>query len=64
MLCAPVKKADSINTLLEVDMRKEHVAGKSYGCDDCSYLKEKRCTLWEMKIAKPKDSHCESHDVK
>ena len=45
-------------------MRKAHVIGKSYGCDDCSHLKGKRCTLWEIKIERPSDSHCVSHNLK
>ncbi len=45
-------------------MRKAHEPGKSYGCDDCSYLKGKRCTLWEVKVENPSDNHCESHNVK
>jgi len=44
--------------------RKAHVPGKSYGCDDCSYLKGNRCKLWEVKVDDPHNSHCESHDVK
>ncbi len=45
-------------------MRIAHNPTKSYGCDDCGYLKGKRCTLWEVKVSDPRDSHCESHQVK
>ncbi len=45
-------------------MRLAHEANKTYGCDDCSYLKGKRCTLWELKVDNPGGSYCESHDVR
>ncbi len=32
---------------------------KDYGCDDCKYLKGKRCTMWEVKVSDPHNSHCE-----
>ena len=32
---------------------------QDYGCDDCKYLKGKRCSLWEIKIDDPHNSHCE-----
>ena len=44
-------------------VRKAHEAGKTYGCDDCSYLKGKRCRLWEVKVNEPEDSCCESHTM-
>ncbi len=45
-------------------MRKAHIKGKTYGCDDCAYLKVKRCKLWEVKVDDPENSHCESHNIK
>ena len=45
-------------------MRLAHDKNKTYGCDDCSYLKGKRCQLWQIKIDDPHNSHCVSHDVK
>jgi len=32
---------------------------KTYGCDDCKYLKGKRCTLWEVKVEDAHNSSCE-----
>ena len=33
---------------------------KSFGCDDCKYLKGSRCRLWEVKVSDPYNSHCDS----
>ena len=33
---------------------------KTYGCDDCRMLKGNYCKLWQIKIADPHNSHCES----
>ena len=39
---------------------KPPVAGDtSVGCDDCKFLKGKRCTMWEVKVSDPHNSHCE-----
>jgi len=32
---------------------------RDYGCDDCKYLKGNRCTMWEVKVDYPYNSHCE-----
>lgn len=32
---------------------------KTYGCDDCKYLKGKRCILWQVKVEDAHNSHCE-----
>ncbi len=29
-------------------------------CEDCVYYKARRCTLWEVSVPNPDDSHCES----
>jgi len=39
-------------------MRKAHKQGQTYGCDDCIYLRGKRCILWEVKVTNPSNSHC------
>ncbi len=39
-------------------------AKKTYGCDDCKYLNGKRCKLWQVAVANPHDSHCESLQIK
>ena len=44
--------------------RKAHNPNKTYGCDGCTYLKGKRCSLWELTIDDPHDCHCESHNLK
>lgn len=44
-------------------MRIAHDKTKTYGCDDCQYLKRKRCQLWEVKVDNPHNSHCESHTI-
>jgi len=31
-----------------------------YGCDDCPKLKNKRCTVWQVKVDDPHNSSCES----
>ena len=36
----------------------------SYGCDDCKYLKKHRCTLWQIAVPDPANSHCESCAVR
>ena len=33
---------------------------KDYGCDDCKFLKGKRCKLWQVRVNYPHESHCES----
>lgn len=35
----------------------------SYGCDDCRMLKGKYCKLWQVKVADPHNSHCESFQL-
>ena len=30
------------------------------GCDDCRYLKGNHCTLWNVMVADPRNSHCDS----
>ncbi len=36
---------------------------KDFGCDDCKYLKGHRCTLWQVKVSDPHNSHCESGQI-
>jgi hypothetical protein len=33
---------------------------KTYGCDDCRYLKQGRCTLWDVDVNDPENSHCDN----
>lgn len=64
-VCNRVIKTDQLNRINGgKDMRKAHNPNKSYGCDDCKYLKGKHCKLWAVKVDDPADSHCESHDLK
>ncbi len=33
---------------------------KDFGCDNCKYLNGHHCKLWQVKVADPHNSHCES----
>jgi len=33
-------------------------------CTICKYYKSHRCSLWQVKVDKPEDSHCESCQIK
>lgn len=41
-------------------MKTELDGTRTAACEDCRYLKSKRCELWEVKISEPDNQHCES----
>jgi hypothetical protein len=32
----------------------------SFGCDNCTYLKQTHCKLWQVKVTDAHNSSCES----
>lgn len=48
---------DQMDGVVKMEKQKKE---NSFGCDNCKFLKGKRCTMWEIKIADPSDSHCVS----
>lgn len=33
---------------------------ETLACEDCKYYAKNRCKLWEVKVERPANSHCES----
>ncbi len=48
------------STVWAVKKTREATQMISTGCDNCRYYKAHRCKLWQVKVPKPNDSHCES----